>query len=83
MKQALNQEPLTIYGEGQQTRSFCFVSDEVEGIFRLSLHHFRAWAQTSIEVFICHDDIVWAQGPVFHPDWYRRNVIARYERLCA
>jgi dTDP-glucose 4,6-dehydratase len=33
--QALRGEPLTIYGEGQQTRSFCFVSDEVEGIFRL------------------------------------------------
>jgi len=33
--QALRGEPLTIYGEGQQTRSFCFVSDEVEGIYRL------------------------------------------------
>jgi dTDP-glucose 4,6-dehydratase len=33
--QALRGEPLTIYGEGEQTRSFCFVSDEVEGIFRL------------------------------------------------
>ena len=33
--QALRGEPLTIYGEGQQTRSFCFVSDEVDGIFRL------------------------------------------------
>ncbi len=33
--QALNREPITIYGEGRQTRSFCYVSDEVEGIFRL------------------------------------------------
>ncbi len=33
--QALNGEPITIYGEGRQTRSFCYVEDEVEGIFRL------------------------------------------------
>src|SRR5215210_628234 len=33
--QALKGEPLTIHGEGKQTRSFCFVSDLVEGIFRL------------------------------------------------
>jgi len=33
--QALRGVPLTMYGEGQQTRSFCFVDDEVEGIYRL------------------------------------------------
>ncbi len=33
--QALRGEPLTMYGEGSQTRSFCYVSDEVEGIYRL------------------------------------------------
>src|SRR5215213_5340260 len=33
--QALNGEPLTIYGDGTQTRSFCYVDDEIEGIFRL------------------------------------------------
>lgn len=33
--QALRGEPLTVYGGGEQTRSFCYVSDEVEGIFRL------------------------------------------------
>lgn len=33
--QALNQEPITIYGEGNQTRSFCYVDDEVDGIYRL------------------------------------------------
>jgi dTDP-glucose 4,6-dehydratase len=33
--QALKGEPLTVYGEGQQTRSFCYVSDEVDGIYRL------------------------------------------------
>ena len=33
--QALRNEPLTIYGDGSQTRSFCYVEDEVDGIFRL------------------------------------------------
>jgi UDP-glucuronate decarboxylase len=33
--QALRGAPLTIYGEGQQTRSFCYVSDLVEGLVRL------------------------------------------------
>lgn len=33
--QALEGEPLTIYGEGRQTRSFCYVSDLVEGLVRL------------------------------------------------
>jgi UDP-glucuronate decarboxylase len=33
--QALRNEPITIYGEGQQTRSFCYVDDLVEGLVRL------------------------------------------------
>lgn len=37
--QALANQPLTIYGDGQQTRSFCYVSDLVEGIFRLLMHN--------------------------------------------
>ena len=36
--QALRGEPLTIYGDGTQSRSFCYVEDEVEGIFRLFEH---------------------------------------------
>ena len=33
--QALKGEPLTVYGDGSQTRSFCFASDLIEGIYRL------------------------------------------------
>jgi dTDP-glucose 4,6-dehydratase len=37
IQQALRGEPLTVYGDGQQTRSFCYVDDLVEGIVRLLL----------------------------------------------
>ncbi len=37
MMQALRGEPLTIYGDGKQTRSFCYVDDLIEGIMRLAL----------------------------------------------
>jgi len=39
--QALRGEPLTIFGEGKQTRSFCFVSDLIEGIYSLSKADFH------------------------------------------
>jgi dTDP-glucose 4,6-dehydratase len=34
--QALSGQPITVYGDGQQTRSFCYVSDLIDGIYRLS-----------------------------------------------
>jgi dTDP-glucose 4,6-dehydratase len=39
--QALRGEPLTVYGEGKQTRSFCYVDDLVEGIYRLLFAEFH------------------------------------------
>src|ERR671913_358531 len=36
--QALMDEPLTVYGDGSQTRSFCYVADEIEGIYALFMH---------------------------------------------
>ena len=35
LKQAIDKKPLTVYGDGLQTRSFCYVSDLIEGIYRL------------------------------------------------
>ncbi len=35
--QALSNQPLTVYGDGKQTRSFCYISDLVDGIFKLML----------------------------------------------
>jgi dTDP-glucose 4,6-dehydratase len=37
INQALKGEPITVYGEGKQTRSFCFVSDLIEGIYKLMM----------------------------------------------
>jgi dTDP-glucose 4,6-dehydratase len=36
MRQALTGQDLTVYGNGNQTRSFCYVSDEIEGFLRLA-----------------------------------------------
>ena len=46
----------------------------VEGIYRITEHHVRAWARTSIPAFICHDDMVWSQGAIFRPAWYREHL---------
>jgi dTDP-glucose 4,6-dehydratase len=37
ISQALKHKPITVFGRGQQTRSFCYVSDLIEGIFRLMM----------------------------------------------
>jgi len=39
--QALNNEPITVYGDGSQTRSFCYVDDLVQGLYKLALSDFR------------------------------------------
>ncbi len=52
MTQALRGQPLTIYGDGSQTRSFCYVSDLIEGILRLS----RSAEHTPVNI---GNDIEW------------------------
>lgn len=41
MGQALRGEDLTIFGDGSQTRSFCYVDDQIEGIYRLLLSDYQ------------------------------------------
>ncbi len=53
----------------------------LDTIYQQSLHHYRAWADTSIDVFMCHDDMVWSSGPFMRPDFYRAEVFPRYEAL--
>ena len=59
-------------------RRFARVLDSVH---QQTLHHGSAWAETSIEVYMCHDDMVWSQGPFLHPDFYRAEVFPRYAEL--
>ena len=40
VSQALKNKPLTVFGEGKQTRSFCYVSDLIEGIYRLMMSNY-------------------------------------------
>ena len=40
ISQALKGRPVTIFGEGSQTRSFCYVSDLIEGIYRLMMSNY-------------------------------------------
>ena len=39
--QALSGQPLSVFGDGSQTRSFCYVSDLIDGIFRLAMSDFH------------------------------------------
>ncbi|MDX6550938.1 MAG: dTDP-glucose 4,6-dehydratase, partial [Gaiellales bacterium] len=41
IRQALEGKPMTVFGDGSQTRSFCYVDDLIEGIFRLATSEFH------------------------------------------
>ncbi len=41
LQQAIKEQPLTVYGDGSQTRSFCYVDDLIEGIYRLLLSDYH------------------------------------------
>jgi dTDP-glucose 4,6-dehydratase len=41
ISQALKNKPVTVFGKGQQTRSFCYVSDLIEGIYRLMMSRYE------------------------------------------
>lgn len=53
----------------------------LDSFFRFSLHQYKAWAETSIEAIICHDDMVWSSGPFVNPDFYRNVIFPRYAEL--
>lgn len=53
----------------------------IEGFFELSMAEVEAWLKTDMNVYLCHDDITWTSGAVFHPEWYRTYIFPRYKRL--
>jgi len=53
----------------------------LDSFYRQAEHHYHAWAQTSIEVFMCHDDFVWTAGPFMRPEFYRAEILPRYKAL--
>ncbi len=55
----------------------------LEGFMNVSMPMFEAGADSDVDIFLCHDDIVWTAGPVFHPDWYRTYIFPRYKKLWA
>lgn len=52
-----------------------------DSIFQRTLFHMKAWAETSVDVVIQHDDFVWTEGPFMNPDFYRSAIIPRYAEL--
>jgi hypothetical protein len=52
-----------------------------DSFFRRTLFHMKAWAETSVEVVIQHDDFVWTSGAFMNPEIYRKVIIPRYAEL--
>jgi uroporphyrinogen-III decarboxylase len=45
--------------------------------------YYDALAETSVPVIASHDDIVWTEGAIFHPDWYRTYIFPNLKKLYA
>jgi len=94
ISQALNREPLTVFGDGSQTRSFCYVSDLIDGIFRLAMsdHHgpvnlgnpqemtIRQFAERILEITGAKSEISYKSLPVDDPK-VRQPDITRARKL--
>jgi len=92
--QALAGEPITVYGDGSQTRSFCYVDDEVEGIYRLFMrgdaqptnvgnpdeYTVKQLAEIVIELTASSSEIVHEELPVDDPK-VRKPDISRARRM--
>ncbi|MCC6442755.1 MAG: hypothetical protein IT210_04765 [Armatimonadetes bacterium] len=53
----------------------------MDAFVEMSMMVVQAHIKAEVPVFLCHDDIVWASGTVFSPEWMRRYVFPRLTRL--
>lgn len=95
MAQALRGNPLTVYGDGSQTRSFCYIDDLVEGIARLlasDLHEpvnlgnadeisIKAFAEEIIQVTGSDSPITYEELPEDDPQVRRPDIARAREKL--
>ena len=94
ISQALTGKPLTVYGDGSQTRSFCYYTDLIEGIYKLLLsdvdtpvnlgnpteYTILEFARKIIEATGCSSEIVYKELPADDPK-VRRPDITKARRL--
>jgi len=95
MAQALQNQPLTVYGDGSQTRSLCYVSDLVDGIYRLLLSNetgpinlgnpeeisITQLADAVIRVTKSKSKIVFEPLPIDDPQRRKPDIAAAREKL--
>lgn len=95
INQALNDEPITVFGDGSQTRSFCYVSDLIDGIFRLTMSKETGpinignpyemtvlqMAQKVIELTGSKSKIIYKDLPVDDPKVRQPNITLAKEKL--
>ncbi|MDF1534715.1 MAG: GDP-mannose 4,6-dehydratase, partial [Methanosarcinaceae archaeon] len=94
INQALRGEDITVYGDGKQTRSFCYVSDLIDGIYRLMMSDFvepvnignpeemtvLEFAKKVIEIIGSGSKVVFEELPVDDPK-VRRPDISRAKEV--
>jgi dTDP-glucose 4,6-dehydratase len=95
LRQALQDRPLTVFGEGEQTRSFCYVDDEIRGIVALAESDVHLpvnignpteftlleLARTVIEVTESRSEIVYEALPVDDPQQRRPDITCARDLL--
>ncbi len=86
--QALNDEHITVYGDGLQTRSFCYVNDEIEGIYKLMMsdytlpmnignpeeHTILEFAKIILKLTGSNSKIIFKQLPIDDPKQRRPDI---------
>lgn len=95
IKQCLHNEPITIYGDGTQTRSFCYISDEIEGLVSLMMseytqpvnignpeeHTILELAKIIKEISQSSSNLVYKDLPIDDPKCRRPDIIKAKELL--